>query len=461
MSDNSTQKYMLGNQDVDTSFLTLEMTWYGMRDKRIKDQIGMELPNSFEKVIEGTTINTYLVEDQLRTLIDKSAKSILEDEQLLSHLQEKTKETAANIRRFANTHVGRLESYSNNKLASFLQKSRELQGECVTYGTVIAFADVFGAISDKVMGIIKKRDHLSHSVSTYVNALGNPEKESLSEKAYKDIQKTNKPDAELLEEYYWLNQGYIGRGLTKEELENTREDENDSAEKIRREELKQELGLSEAEERVFEISQSLVYLKSLRADSRQFIYVLVNRVVDMLSERWKTPSSHISVMSANELGDILRGESSLPDNLEQRYEHSVLVPKNEDYKVLTGAGADKFVDKRVQDKEVENVEQLEGQVAHGGEVQGTVRLVFGPQHNDKVEKGDILVSTATSPQLIPAMRRAAAFVTQVGGVTSHAAIVAREMKKPCIVGVESVTEILNDGDKVQVNADESVVEIIG
>ena len=63
---------------------------------------------------------------------------------------------------------------------------------------------------------------------------------------------------------------------------------------------------------------------------------------------------------------------------------------------------------------------------------------------DKVNVGDILVTQMTFPSFISAMHRASAFVTDEGGITCHAAIVAREMKKPCIIGTKNATKILKD-----------------
>ena len=66
----------------------------------------------------------------------------------------------------------------------------------------------------------------------------------------------------------------------------------------------------------------------------------------------------------------------------------------------------------------------------------------------------------TTPDYIPAMKKAAAFVTDEGGITCHAAIIAREMKKPCIVGTKIATKVLHDGDLVEVDADKGVVRIL-
>ena len=77
-----------------------------------------------------------------------------------------------------------------------------------------------------------------------------------------------------------------------------------------------------------------------------------------------------------------------------------------------------------------------------------------------MNKGDILVSIATDPDIVPAMKKAAAFITEQGGVTSHAAIVAREMKKPCVIGTKIATKVLKDGDLVEVDATRGIVKIL-
>lgn len=58
------------------------------------------------------------------------------------------------------------------------------------------------------------------------------------------------------------------------------------------------------------------------------------------------------------------------------------------------------------------------------------------------------------------MGKAAAIVTEEGGITSHAAIVSREMKKPCIIATKNATQVLQDGDMVEVDADKGVIKIL-
>jgi phosphohistidine swiveling domain-containing protein len=109
-----------------------------------------------------------------------------------------------------------------------------------------------------------------------------------------------------------------------------------------------------------------------------------------------------------------------------------------------------------------DIPELKGSVAYRGNVEGIVKVVFVPDEQmDKVEKGNILVAPMTTPDYLPLMKKAAAFVTDEGGITCHAAIVARELKKPCIIGTKFATQVLKDGDRVAVDADNGQVRIIG
>jgi len=109
---------------------------------------------------------------------------------------------------------------------------------------------------------------------------------------------------------------------------------------------------------------------------------------------------------------------------------------------------------------VPTVNELKGQIANKGKVSGQVRIVKNRKHAALVGDGDIIVSPMTTPDFIDAMKRAAAFVTDEGGVTCHAAIVAREMKKPCIIGTKTATQVFKDGDMIEVDAQQGIVRVL-
>jgi len=101
--------------------------------------------------------------------------------------------------------------------------------------------------------------------------------------------------------------------------------------------------------------------------------------------------------------------------------------------------------------------QLKGSIAQKGKASGFVRRLMGHRQINLLKEGEILISPMTIPDFLPAMKKAAAFVTDEGGILCHAAIVAREMKKPCIVATKFASKIFKDGDFVEVDANKGTV----
>ena len=95
-----------------------------------------------------------------------------------------------------------------------------------------------------------------------------------------------------------------------------------------------------------------------------------------------------------------------------------------------------------------------------GSVTGKVRIIKSRDDLKKFKKGEILVAPETTPDYITAMNLAVAFVTDQGGITSHAAIVAREMNIPCVIGTGNATKVLKNGDMVEVDANKGVVNVL-
>jgi phosphoenolpyruvate synthase/pyruvate phosphate dikinase len=104
--------------------------------------------------------------------------------------------------------------------------------------------------------------------------------------------------------------------------------------------------------------------------------------------------------------------------------------------------------------------EIKGAIASSGVVRGKVRLVLTKASLQNVQAGDIMVTYATSPDYVPAMKKCAGIITDEGGVVCHAAIVSRELKISCVVGTKIATQVLKDGDLVEVDADNGVVRIL-
>lgn len=105
-------------------------------------------------------------------------------------------------------------------------------------------------------------------------------------------------------------------------------------------------------------------------------------------------------------------------------------------------------------------DSIQGTVACPGKVVGNVKVLLDYRDVTKVERGDIIVATMTTPDYISAMEKASGFITDEGGITCHAAIISREFNVPCVVGTVNATERLKDGQRIELDAYNGVVKII-
>lgn len=138
----------------------------------------------------------------------------------------------------------------------------------------------------------------------------------------------------------------------------------------------------------------------------------------------------------------------------------IFIMYKDSFKEWNGDEALILKNKIILDKSVE-LDYLKGEVASKGIVEGVVKVCAGAKEaHEKITYGDILVCPMTIPDYVPAMRRAAAIVTDEGGITCHAAIISREIGVPCIVGTKVATRWLKDGDKIEVDANNGIIRKI-
>lgn len=112
----------------------------------------------------------------------------------------------------------------------------------------------------------------------------------------------------------------------------------------------------------------------------------------------------------------------------------------------------------IANKKIKITDEIKGKTAFPGRARGLVKIVLSNEDIKKVKQGEILVAVMTFPHFISAMEKARAFITDEGGILCHAAIISRELKKPCIIGTKIATQILKDGDKVLVDANKGIVK---
>lgn len=163
-----------------------------------------------------------------------------------------------------------------------------------------------------------------------------------------------------------------------------------------------------------------------------------------------------------ELDEVTAGDKTMSDfNIaERKVKGFCAYTLDHSHIHVSGDDVEEFWHMIKSESDIDEVDIVYGTIASKGKAQGVVRVVFDPNKVTEFNEGDILVTGMTRPEFVPLMKKAGAIVTDEGGVTCHAAIVSREIGKPCIIGTKIATEALHEGDIVEVNADHGNVRVI-
>ncbi len=222
------------------------------------------------------------------------------------------------------------------------------------------------------------------------------------------------------------------------------------------------LKLSNEEWEFVDVARNYFYVKDLRDEFRRKGVFNVMPLYKKISQELEISYAQTYSLLKAEIIAGLQGEKVDTREATARLKQEFLLWRENGVKCLTGK---KAVEKAAQigiatTKIAAEPLLIKGIPASKGVVRGKVRLVKVAVHLHRVQKGEVLVALTTNPNYLTAMNLAAAIVTDEGGLTSHAAIVSRELKKPCIVGTKIATKVLNDGDFVEVNGNTGEVRKI-
>jgi len=223
----------------------------------------------------------------------------------------------------------------------------------------------------------------------------------------------------------------------------------------------QDIKLNEKEKKVFNLVRNLGYYKWAREYEFQKATRNFYLVLEEMGRRLGLNSLETKYVFIDEWEKFRDRKKELKKITKARVESSlVFVSRGQEVEILTGKKAIRRFKKLsfVKEKQKQVAAGIKGMPARAGQARGVVKIIDSKKDLPKMEKGNILVSRATSPELISAMKKAAAIITDEGGITCHAAIVSRELGIPCVVGTKIVTQVLKDGDKVEVDANRGIVK---
>jgi len=263
----------------------------------------------------------------------------------------------------------------------------------------------------------------------------------------------------LNSDYYWIHWVYdTGKELTvdlvKEDKENAEELSNSNQPDVENHNLPKK------------VKRKIKHLQKMaqrKAEAKELVSKAsyhASKMFSAASKRVNTSADKLRYLLFREIKQVFTGDKEINDfDIPDRMEKSVYLIQDSDIEVTT----DKRVinDLNVVDTK-DNTNKLQGNPVYNGQVTGKVCVIKGTQEAKQKDfpENAILVSVNTSPEMMSIMKKAKAIVTDIGGITSHAAIVSRELEVPCVIGTQKATQVLNDDDKIEVDADEGVVKIL-
>lgn len=230
---------------------------------------------------------------------------------------------------------------------------------------------------------------------------------------------------------------------------------NSASEKKR---LIEELGIDAKLQRLFAMYAKFMVTKWYRRNSQILCFYYIEPLLKEIGKRLDLSLAEVRVMLWEEVQNaMVNGVQPNKQALRERLEFFCFYTENGKRFLFTGELAKKLEQSASKVKFDENMKELKGQCACLGKVRGKAKVVMSVSDSAKMNEGDILVSVATDPDLVPAMKKAAAIITEQGGVTSHAAIVSRELNIPCVIGTKVATKWLKDGDEIEVDATNGII----
>ncbi len=211
------------------------------------------------------------------------------------------------------------------------------------------------------------------------------------------------------------------------------------------EKLLKSLTLTREEKRVIGWARQIAYLRTFRLEEINRGTVNLYRLIRALEKQEGLPRDTLVWLTVPE---IIGKTWPQQREIQRRKSGYILVMIN---------GKISFLKKAPLVKREKGSKEIKGQIAQAGCTKGIAKIVKSKEDIRKVKKKDIIVSPNTTPEFMPALKKAAAIITDIGGLTCHAAIVSRELGIPCIVGTKIATQVLKDGDLVEVDAERGIV----
>lgn len=211
---------------------------------------------------------------------------------------------------------------------------------------------------------------------------------------------------------------------------------------------------------LFEFVQLTMQVRDVRKEYFQKMFTVLSNLAREMFRRQGLPEEDVVYAVTDELVSGKYKERDYGKKLKQRKPGVVAYVSNNGWQVECGGvgRARRELEKLVHGVRQEGVGEFRGSTAYPGLARGKVSVISSKKDLGKFIPGSVLVTSMTRPEFLPIMKQAVAVVTDEGGITCHAAIASRELKIPCVIGTKVATQVLRDGDLVEVDAERGIIK---
>ncbi len=185
-----------------------------------------------------------------------------------------------------------------------------------------------------------------------------------------------------------------------------------------------------------------------------------NTIIEEVSNRYNLEKDIIRFYLMDEFEDLLLSDKKVDQEEIERRKQGVYISSVS--KLYSGGTArEEYFEAVKTEKEDKSVlDTRKGICASPGVVRGKARICLTFEESNKLEKGEILIAYGTDFDFMNAIVKSSGIITEEGGILSHASVISRELKKPCIIAFKGITKLIKDGDLIELDAENGTVKIL-
>lgn len=267
--------------------------------------------------------------------------------------------------------------------------------------------------------------------------------------------------------YTWLGMSFFGgKPYAMEDFVQRLQDLIKNKKQTEQEKAKIKIKLNKKTQEIITFLREIAYIRTWRLEIMNHSNFLIKPFLERLAKRMDLSYSELIFLNWHEIKKYNSNKHEIYSKvIRQRIKgFGIVFDSVFKTRIVTGKNLENFKN-YFENKTGQGTGQgvrnnIKGVVVCQGTVIGKAKVVKSLEDFSKFRQDDILVAQMTTPDWVPVIEKSSAIITDIGGLTSHAAIISRELNKPCIVGTKFATKVLRDGDLIEVDAYKGTVRIV-